>query len=92
VGISTLILHLLNLWDGNQEGRMFECERCGSSYSAGHIGVEHCPRCRLRDQVQSPLAFRAFRPSEAGADLAPTVEAMAGAVVETTIVERRGAD
>lgn len=40
---------------------MFECERCGSSYSATHLGVEHCPRCRLRDQVQAPLAFKAFR-------------------------------
>ncbi len=40
---------------------MFECERCGSSYSASHLGVEHCPRCRLRDRVQAPLAFRAFR-------------------------------
>jgi hypothetical protein len=46
---------------GEQEGTMFECERCGSSYSASHLGVEHCPRCQLRDQVQSPLAFKAFR-------------------------------
>jgi hypothetical protein len=40
---------------------MFECARCGSSYSAAHLGVEHCPRCRLRDQVQAPLAFKAFQ-------------------------------
>jgi hypothetical protein len=40
---------------------MFECERCGSSYSASHLGVEHCPRCQLRDRVQSPLAFKAFQ-------------------------------
>jgi hypothetical protein len=40
---------------------MFECGRCGSSYSAAHVGVEHCPRCQLRDQVQSPLAFKAFQ-------------------------------
>jgi transcription elongation factor Elf1 len=39
---------------------MFECARCGSSYSSQHIGVEHCPRCRLRDKVESPLAFKAF--------------------------------
>lgn len=43
---------------------MFECERCGSSYSATHLGVENCPRCQLRDQVQAPLAFRAFRLAE----------------------------
>lgn len=39
---------------------MFVCSRCGSSYSAKHIGVEHCPRCRLRDKVDAPLAFKAF--------------------------------
>jgi hypothetical protein len=45
----------------NRRGSMFECERCGSSYSATHIGVEHCPRCRLRDRVQAPLTFKVFR-------------------------------
>ena len=39
---------------------MFVCSRCGSSYNARHIGVEHCPRCRLRDKVEAPLAFKAF--------------------------------
>lgn len=39
---------------------MFVCSRCGSSYGARHIGVEHCPRCRARDQVRSPLTFKAF--------------------------------
>jgi hypothetical protein len=39
---------------------MFVCSRCGSSYNARHIGVEHCPRCRLRDRVEAPLAFKAF--------------------------------
>ncbi len=43
---------------------MFVCSRCGSSYSARHIGVEHCPRCRARDKVQSPLTFKAFDLSE----------------------------
>jgi hypothetical protein len=56
---------------GKQEGiGMFECERCGSSYSASHLGVEHCPRCQLRDQVQSPLAFKAFSRLQAN----PTIE------------------
>ena len=45
---------------------MFECERCGSSYSASHLGVEHCPRCKLLDRVQAPLSFRAFQRVEAG--------------------------
>jgi hypothetical protein len=40
---------------------MFQCERCGSSYSANHLGVEHCPRCKLRDRVDAPLVFKAFR-------------------------------
>ncbi len=40
---------------------MFTCERCGSSYSASHIGVEHCPRCQLRDRIQSPLSFKIFK-------------------------------
>lgn len=39
---------------------MFVCSRCGSSYNARHVGVEYCPRCRLRDRVDSPLAFKAF--------------------------------
>jgi hypothetical protein len=66
---------------------MFECERCGSSYSASHVGVEHCPRCRLRDRVEAPLVFRAFRlreggvparmatPPETGADVQPAAAA-----------------
>ena len=48
---------------------MFVCSRCGSSYNARHIGVEHCPRCRLRDKVDSPLAFKAFDLS--GLEVAP---------------------
>ncbi len=40
---------------------MFSCERCGSSYSASHIGIEHCPRCQLRDRVQAPLSFKVFK-------------------------------
>jgi hypothetical protein len=40
---------------------MFMCERCGSSYSAHHIGVENCPRCQLRDRVQAPLTFKMFK-------------------------------
>jgi hypothetical protein len=46
---------------------MFNCERCGSSYSATHIGVEHCPRCHLRDRVQAPLTFKVFSLSQPGA-------------------------
>ena len=44
---------------------MFKCERCGSGYSASHLGVEHCPRCMLLDRVQAPLTFKIFAPSEA---------------------------
>ena len=58
---------------------MFECARCGSSYSSRHVGVEHCPRCRLRDKVDAPLAFKAFdlspdRPQPPVAHDAPGVE------------------
>ena len=62
---------------------MFECERCGSSYSASHLGVEHCPRCRLRDQVQSPLAFKAFRRTGDISPLAADSAAVATEEVET---------
>ncbi len=70
---------------------MFECERCGSSYSATHLGVEHCPRCQLRDQIQAPLAFKAFQRLEAetsGAGSPPgsaaTTEPAAPAPVEAS--------
>ena len=63
---------------------MFECERCGSSYSATHLGVEHCPRCQLRDQVQAPLAFRAFRQPESQA--APPSPAEAAGMQSTPSV------
>jgi hypothetical protein len=37
---------------------MFRCERCGSSYSAMHAAaIESCPRCRIRDGIESPLSF-----------------------------------
>lgn len=43
---------------------MFTCERCGSSYSASHVGVENCPRCMLLDRVQTPLTFKVFRSAD----------------------------
>ena len=64
---------------------MFECERCGSSYSATHIGVEHCPRCRLRDQVQAPLSFRAFRLPEEEPTVGPAHEAVVGKAEATPV-------
>ena len=42
---------------------MFECARCGSAYSASHVGVETCPRCLLLDRVQAPLTFKLFKRS-----------------------------
>jgi hypothetical protein len=40
---------------------MFNCERCGSSYSGKRgIGLENCPRCQLRDKVAVPLKFKLF--------------------------------
>lgn len=40
---------------------MFECERCGSSYSARDaVKIGDCPRCESEDKVASPLAFRPF--------------------------------
>jgi hypothetical protein len=51
---------------------MFTCRRCGSGYSASHIGVENCPRCLLRDRVQVPLSFKIFRlPDARGATMPP---------------------
>ncbi len=43
---------------------MFNCERCGSSFSperAASIG--NCPRCRARDGVAAPLSFKIFEPA-----------------------------
>lgn len=50
---------------------MFQCERCGSSYSATHaVAIENCPRCLARDQVTSQLAFKPFEfPRESGTKL-----------------------
>lgn len=40
---------------------MFQCERCGSSYSARHtVAMSECPRCLGKDRVSSPLTFKAF--------------------------------
>lgn len=40
---------------------MFTCERCGSRYSAMHAAtMQDCPRCKIRDRVAAPLAFKAF--------------------------------
>ena len=66
---------------------MFECERCGSSYSAGHLGVEHCPRCKLLDRVQAPLSFKALqrvesRREDAGEAPIAVAEALAPPPVE----------
>jgi predicted nucleic acid-binding Zn-ribbon protein len=41
---------------------MFQCERCGSRYSALHAAtMENCPRCMMRDRTAARLAFKAFR-------------------------------
>jgi hypothetical protein len=41
---------------------MFQCERCGSRYSAMRAAtIENCPRCLARDKTASPLTFKAFR-------------------------------
>jgi hypothetical protein len=45
---------------------MFNCERCGSSFSplrAAAVGF--CPRCQARDGVASPLSFKLFSPPTA---------------------------
>jgi hypothetical protein len=58
---------------------MFQCDRCGSSYSSMHtVGIENCPRCLLRDKTVSPLSLKIF-------DLPDRVEA------ETTRVDAAGA-
>jgi hypothetical protein len=50
---------------------MFKCERCGSGYSASHLGVEHCPRCMLLDRAQAPLTFKVFKLPESRPQPAP---------------------
>jgi predicted nucleic acid-binding Zn-ribbon protein len=54
---------------------MFECERCGSSYSARHTAtMGDCPRCQGRDKIASPLVFKPF--SRAQPRRAPSTEAV----------------
>jgi hypothetical protein len=36
---------------------MFKCERCGCGFRFVNTADEHCPRCRARDGVTSPLVF-----------------------------------
>lgn len=51
---------------------MFQCERCGSSYSARHaVAMSECPRCLGKDRVSSPLTFKAFSRIEGRADPRP---------------------
>jgi hypothetical protein len=41
---------------------MFNCERCGSSFSPIRMAAaENCPRCRARDGISTPLTFKAFQ-------------------------------
>ncbi|MET0304933.1 MAG: hypothetical protein ABW196_01740 [Solirubrobacterales bacterium] len=41
---------------------MFQCDECGSRYSATHAAtIENCPRCLARDRTVAPLTFKAFR-------------------------------
>ena len=63
---------------------MFECGRCGSSYNANHIGVEHCPRCLLLDKVETPLAFKAFQRLEPSTAAAGSADASRSWTKRTT--------
>jgi predicted nucleic acid-binding Zn-ribbon protein len=54
---------------------MFQCERCGSRYSAMHAATwESCPRCQIRDRASAPLTFKAFerQPIRAGSAASPS--------------------
>lgn len=54
---------------------MFECARCGSSFSAKHAtSMGECPRCRGRDKIGSPLVFKPF--SRIQPRRAPSTEAI----------------
>lgn len=64
---------------------MFKCERCGSGYSASHLGVEHCPRCMLLDRVQAPLTFKVFKLPESRPDSAPPPEVARGERVRESL-------
>lgn len=57
---------------------MFRCERCGSSYNPlRSAGIENCPRCLMRDRIESPLAFKAFELPASIAERAGRVAAKA---------------
>jgi hypothetical protein len=43
---------------------MFHCERCKSSFKPSAAAALSCPRCKVRDGVESPLHFRLFERSD----------------------------
>ena len=53
---------------------MFNCERCGSSFSPIRVAnSQTCPRCRARDGVEAPMTFAPF--SAAGVEAEQTAVA-----------------
>ena len=45
----------------NGEKEMYDCERCGTSFSPMRIASpEACPRCLAREGVRSPLTYSLF--------------------------------
>jgi hypothetical protein len=66
---------------------MFNCERCGSSFSpmrAATLGS--CPRCQAREGIASPLSFKLFEASPVAN------EAGAASVVADDLVEPAATD
>ncbi len=66
---------------------MFNCERCGSSFSplrAAALG--YCPRCRGRDGVSAPLNFKLFK-APPGAKEPPPASPVAEELVEPAATE-----
>jgi hypothetical protein len=46
---------------GPLERKMYDCERCGTSFSPIRIASpEACPRCLAREGVRSPLTYSLF--------------------------------
>ncbi len=40
---------------------MFRCDRCGSRFNPLRAAaMENCPRCRIRDEIWTPLTFAPF--------------------------------
>jgi hypothetical protein len=68
---------------------MFNCERCGSSFSPLRVATPgNCPRCQGRDGVVAPLSLKLFTKAPGAKEIGPA-SAVADELVEPAAAENR---